>query len=148
MAHVTRSSCISAEPQAIWGVLAAFGHLRRLDESLDHSSLLRDGLLAVGLTRRVQGGRLVVLERVVEVDEPRSLTYDIEGLPGPAASVRNRWRLEPAGDDATDVHVTTTVTIGSRPPQRLIEHVMARLVATRSNKMLEGLATQTESTHV
>ena len=146
MSQVTRGNRIDAKPEAVWGVLSDFGRLDQINKDVDHSSLLREGPLAVGLTRRVQSGRLVVLERIEEVDEPRVLAYAIEGAPGPKAEVRNEWRLEPAGADSTDVHITTTVTAVRGP--RLVERVMARLIATQSDRMLEGLADQLEANRV
>jgi hypothetical protein len=148
MASVTRTRRILATAPAVWMVLADFASISDWADFVDHSSALRGGPLDTGSTRRIQTGRTVVLERVTEVDPPRCLAYEIEGLPERISSVQNRWSLDPAGPDATDVSVTTTVAVGPRPPQRLIERVLGRMLAGRSEAMLAGLAAHLEARRV
>lgn len=143
MASVTRTRTIGTKRQAVWDALADFGALSRWADFVDHSSMLRGGPLAVGSTRRVQAGRLVLLERVLVVEAPAVLEYAIEGLPQRIAEVRNRWDLDDAGD-ATDVSITTTITIGPRPPHQAAERVVGRVLARRSDAMLAGLAAHLE----
>jgi hypothetical protein len=148
MASVTRSRRIPATAQAVWDVLADFATISSWADFVDHSSMLRGGPLDIGSTRRIQAGRLVILERVTEVDPPHGLAYEIEGLPERISSVQNRWSLDPARADATDISVTTTVAVGSRPPQRLVERVVGRMLAGRSEAMLAGLAAHLETNRV
>lgn len=147
MATVTRARSIPTKAQAVWDVLADFSAISQWAGFVDHSSMLHGGPLEVGSTRRIQAGRLVVLERLIELDPPTSLEYEIEGLPERISSVRNRWQLTSAGDTTT-ASITTTVTIGPRPPQQLAERVVGRVLASRSDAMLAGLATHLERTHV
>ncbi len=142
---VARASGMSACREAVWDVLADFGGIVRWAGVVDHSSLLRGGPLEPGLTRRVQLGRTVVLERLLDVDAPRTLEYAIEGLPERISSVRNRWTVASDGAGGSQVAVVTTVTVGTRPPQQLAERALARLLARRSDQMLAGLAHHLES---
>ncbi len=147
MATVTRTRSIPTNAQAVWDVLADFSTISQWAGFVDHSSMLQGGPLEVGSTRRIQAGRLVVLERLIEFDPPTSLEYEIEGLPERISSVRNRWHLRSTGDTTT-ASITTTVTIGPRPPQQLAERVVGRVLASRSDAMLAGLAPHLERTHV
>lgn len=143
MATVTRSSRIPADPAAVWDVLADYGSISRWVDFVEHSSLLRSGPLEVGTTRRIQAGRMVLLERLVDVEPPTALEYEIEGLPKRISSVRNRWTVEPR-DSGSEVSIATTVSIGPRPPQQLAERVVSRVLARRSDQMLDGLARHLE----
>lgn len=146
MATADRSATIRVDQGAVWGMLSDFGAIARWTSFVEHSSLVRSGPMEPGLTRRIQMGRMVVLERLVDVDVPHALEYEIEGLPERISSVRNRWVIEDEGPDSSTVSVTTTVTIGPRPPQRLAELVLARILARRSGAMLAGLTNHLEST--
>ncbi len=148
MTTVSRGAVIPADPEAVWDVLADFGSIAKWAGFVEHSSLLRSGPLEPGLTRRVQMGRMVVLERLVDVDAPRALEYAIEGLLERVSSVRNRWTVDPDGTGLARVEIATSVTIGPRPPQQLAERVLGRVLARRSGDMLAGLTTHLESNRV
>ena len=144
VAHLSRARIIAADAQAIWDVLADFGAISAWADSVDHSCLLRVTAEPVGLTRRVQVGRLVLTERIIEFDPPGALAYDIEGLPSVAGRVRNRWDLYPLSERSTEVALTTTVEAGSR----LVEQVVCRVSGKLSDGLLTGLATHLEATRV
>ncbi|MDH5278776.1 MAG: SRPBCC family protein [Actinomycetota bacterium] len=145
MTSEIRSRRIAAASQAVWDVLADFAGISSWADFVDHASMLHGRPLDIGSTRRIQAGSTVVLERVTEVDPPHAFTYEIEGLPKRISSVQNCWSLGAAGADATDVSITTTVSVGPRPPQRLVERVVARMLARRSDAMLAGLAAHLEA---
>lgn len=138
-ATVHRTARIGAPADAVWAVLARFGDLARWATDVDHSCLLHDGDLAVGLVRRVQVGRATLLETVDVVEAGRRLGYRIDGLPRVLRGVRNDWELAPAGD-ATHVTLRSTVDAGARPPQELVARLAARRLAKASDSMLAGLA--------
>lgn len=150
MTEVTRVRRVAAAQHAVWDVLADFGAISAWAGNVDHSCMLRRGAdgTAVGAARRVQTGRITVVERIAEHDAPRVLAYDIEGLPARLRTVRNRWSLAPDGDGATVVSLTSTVDIGPRLPQRLAERVVSRVMAKQSDAMLAGIAAHLEATHV
>jgi len=148
MAQTRRSRTIAAGQQAIWEVLADFGALSSWAGDVDHSCLLHAAAEAVGLARRVQVGRIVLIERIVEFEPPSILAYDIEGLPSFTGAVRNRWKLQPLSEGSTEVTLTTTVEVGPRLPQWLVEQVVGRVTAKLSDGLLTGLATHLEATHV
>jgi uncharacterized protein YndB with AHSA1/START domain len=149
VAEIHRSRSIAAPAQKIWAVLADFGALSSWADNADHSCILFHGPDGgpMGTARRVQMKRDALVERIVEYDPPRALSYDIEGLPRALRRVTNRWTLAPDKSDSTVVTLTSTVEIGSRPPQRLAEHALCRFLARQSDSMLAGLATRLESAH-
>lgn len=149
MIEIARARRIAAAQRCVWEVLADFGAISAWADNVDHSCMLRsaaDGG-AVGASRRIQTGRITLVERILEHDAPRALAYDIEGLPPRLRTVRNRWSLTPDGSAATIVSLTTTVDIGPRPPQKLAERVVARVLAKQSDVMLAGIAAHLEEPH-
>jgi carbon monoxide dehydrogenase subunit G len=144
VAHISRSSTISAPPQAIWDVLADFGSLSSWADGVEHSCILNHGPDGpVGTTRRVQVRRDALVESITEFDPPTTLAYAIEGLPARLRRVANEWMLRPA-DDATVVTVTSTVEIGSGPLAGLAERIVGRVIAKQSDAMLAGLKRRLE----
>lgn len=151
MADVERHRRIGVGVDQVWAALADFAAISSWAPNVDHSSILRAGdetSLATGLTRRVQVGRMTLLERVVRCDPETTLAYEIEGLPKIVRSARNAWRLEPAGAHATTATLTSTVDCGPRPPQKLIARIVTKRMAADSEKMLTGLAASLEHSRV
>jgi uncharacterized protein YndB with AHSA1/START domain len=148
VADISRSRTITAPPQAIWDVLADFGSLSSWAHNADHSCILNHGPdgTPMGTTRRIQIGRNVLVERIIEFAPPAALAYDIEGLPARLRTVVNRWTLRPSGG-ATEVTLTSRVEIGAGPVARAAEWVVCRGLAKESDSMLTGLARRTEHTH-
>ncbi len=146
MIAISRRRTIASTPQAVWDVLADFGTIVTWAENVDHSCLLRSegSATAIGTTRRIQAGRNTIVERIVEVDAPHALAYDLEGFPPRVRHVRNRWTLVPAGDTATDVTLTSSVDLGPRPPQQLAARILGTVLAKQSDVMLAGLADHLE----
>lgn len=138
VAQVTRSRVIPAPQQAIWDVLADFGALSSWVGSVDHSCVLKACPEVLGTTRRVQVGRMVLVERITEADEPSVLAYAIEGLPRQMGRATNRWTLRPV-DGGTEVTITSIVE-GTGPLSTILSPVSVRVVARQSDGMLSGLA--------
>lgn len=149
MANTHRTRTIAAAAHDIWNVLADFGSISSWAGNVDHSCILTHGPdgQPVGTTRRIQAGPNTLVERITEFDPPHALGYDIEGLPERLRSVANRWTLRRA-TEGTQVTLTSTVEIGSRPMQQLAERVLCRVLARQSDKMLAGLANRLEKSRV
>ena len=149
MAYTHRSRTIPAAAHEIWDVLADFGSISAWADNVDHSCILTHGPdgQPQGTTRRIQAGRNTLVERVTEFDPPDALAYDIEGLPKRLRRVANRWTLHPTRG-GTEVTLTSTVEIGSRPTQQLAERLLCRLLARQSDVMLAGLANRMEKSRV
>ncbi|MCB0948078.1 MAG: SRPBCC family protein [Mycobacterium sp.] len=147
MAEVSFSRTISAEPEAIWDVLADFGALSTWADGVDHSCVLSTGADAdpIGMTRRVQVGRDTLVETITAFAPPRLLAYDISGLPS-MLSASNRWNVTPAGNGRTTVTLTSTVWMKPHPLRLVVERVGARLFAKRSKPLLDSLARHLERT--
>jgi uncharacterized protein YndB with AHSA1/START domain len=149
MAQVSRTRTLSAEPAAVWALLADFGDLAGWAAGVDHCCLLNhvEAKPPLGLTRRVQMGRDTVVETITDYRAPHVLEYEIAGLP-PRLSVSNRWEVLPRGESPTDPGTTVTLTTSVRttagPLGRILERIAAGLVARRSAPLLDSLATATE----
>ncbi|MGA7758936.1 MAG: SRPBCC family protein [Ilumatobacteraceae bacterium] len=148
MIEVTRSRTVAAPIGDIWNVLAEFDTISRWAPNVDHSCLLADrpdddGLAGdmLGIARRVQSGRFVLVERITTWEPQTRLAYEITGLPPVLRHVVNEWRLTaPDTPSSTHVALVTQVDCGPRPPQQLIARAAGRSLARASDKMLAGLA--------
>jgi uncharacterized protein YndB with AHSA1/START domain len=147
---IHRTRTIAAPAGEIWDVLADFGAIGSWAGNVDHSCILSSGVdgAPVGTTRRVQVKRDTLVERIIEFDPPHVLAYDIEGLPRLLRRVINRWTLAASAGDSSVVALTSTVEIGPRPPQKLAERVVCRVMARQSDSMLAGLANRLENARV
>ncbi len=137
------------DPQQVWEVLADFGAISQWMDGVDHSCILStnaDG--PVGTARRVQMGRMTLVETVTEFDAPTVLAYDIVGLPRFLGHLNNRWTLQPSGPGATTVTLTSTVDLGPVRIQTLAARLVCLLLANSSDTMLARLATRSEATRV
>ena len=141
MKAVSRSVVIGASPAQVWGILSQFDKIAEWAPNVDHSCCLTRPLSGMSAARRVQLGRMVLVERIFEWETDSHLSYRIEGLPEKLGVVTNTWSLAPKAD-RTEVTLTTNVDVGSRPPQRLIEAAVARKLASASDELLAGLANE------
>ncbi len=146
VADIRRSRAIAADPQKIWDVLADFGAVSSWSDVVDHSCLLDHGAGGgtIGTSRRVQVGRTTLVERITDFDPPHTLAYDVEGLPPLVRRLHNRWTLRPIARGLTEVTLTSAVTVGSNPLQRIAERVFLRASVTRLDRLLACLARELE----
>ena len=142
---VTRTARIPVALEEVWAVLADFASIRRWAPDVEHSCALSTVTSGVGAVRRIQVGRTTLVERVVEWDEPRTLSYSIEGFPPVVRRVTNTWTLGPDGG-ATAVTLTGRIGVGPRPPHRVLARVLARRLGQAADGMLAGLATELTTT--
>lgn len=145
MITVERTRTIPAHLTRVWDVLADFDHLASWADNVDHTCWLDDPLdngQMVGRARRVQAGRMVLIERITVWEPPSRLAYDLAGLPAVVESAVNDWRLgvDPGNGERTVVTLASHVDCGSRPPQRLIGRLIGRRLAGASDTMLKGLS--------
>ena len=139
MTDASRQRHIGRPVDEVWAALADFGAIARWAPDVDHSCLLTDQRSGVGTARRVQVGRITLVERVTawDPDPLGTLAYDIEGLPAALGRVSNRWELH-AVASGTAVTLTTRVE-GSSRPLKVVARVAAARMAKASESMLEGL---------
>jgi carbon monoxide dehydrogenase subunit G len=147
VADIDRSRTIVADPHAVWDVLADFGSISSWADNIDHSCILVQGSEPVGTTRRVQIGRNALVEAITEFDPLRVIAYDVDGLPKRVRRFTNRWSLQPTGNAATIVTLTSTVEIGSGAVKMLAERAVRRVQIQQSDIMLAGLARRLEKAH-
>jgi hypothetical protein len=142
-----RTRIVGAPSEAVWTLLADFDGISAWADNVDHSAYLdelppdpdREGAL-VGVSRRVQSGRFVLVERIIAWQPRERLAYEISGFPPVLRHVANEWRLTALPDRSTEVALVTRVDCGPRPPQRLIARLAARRLSKASDTMLDGLA--------
>jgi hypothetical protein len=144
---IDRSRTIVADPHAVWDVLADFGSISSWADNIDHSCILVQGSEPVGTTRRVQVGRNALVETITEFDPLRVIAYDVDGLPKQVRRFTNRWSLQPTGNAATIVTLTSRVEIGSGAVKKLAERAVRRVQIRESDIMLAGLARRLEKPH-
>lgn len=115
---------------AIWG------------PDIDHAWICTEVRQGVGAIRRVQTGRMAVLEEVVRWEPPHVLAYRIDGLPKVVRSLLTTWTLAEGPETGlTEVAVQTTVDCGPRPPQQLVARLVAKRFASVNRGLLDGLVT-------
>jgi uncharacterized protein YndB with AHSA1/START domain len=142
---VERSRTIPAHLTRVWDVLADFDRLAAWAANADHTCWLDDPLPdgeMVGRARRVQAGRVVLVETITVWEPPARLAYDLGGLPKVVKSAANEWRLraDPSDGERTVVTLATHVDCGPRPPQKMLARIVGRRLAGASDVMLDGLA--------
>lgn len=140
MIEVVRSTDVAASPLDVWAVLSDFEGISAWSDVVDHSCLMSDQTAGDGTVRRVQAGRVTLLERVIAWEPPSLLSYALEGLPPVVRSATNTWRVNRSSRGST-VSLASAVDAGPRPPQRLIAQVAARRLAKTAEKLLDDLAT-------
>ena len=141
MTTIERTATVSASPDEVWSVLADFGSIAAWADNADHSCLLTEQQAGVGMVRRIQAGRVTLVETVITWQPGVELAYDIAGAPKVIRSLVNTWRLSPH-EGATRVTLVTDVDAGPRPPQKLIARIAARQLAKASDTMLAGLTAE------
>jgi hypothetical protein len=141
--QVSRSSLVRASADSVWRTLADFAAIGSWAPNVEHSSAASDPAAGAGAVRRVQVGRLALLERVTQWVPSERLAYRIEGLPPLAGDVETTWQIEPR-PTGSQVTVTTAVDPMPRPPGPLVARIMARRLAAAAEEMLHGLSSHVE----
>ena len=137
--EISRTRIVEAAPEYVWSTLAAFEEISSWAKGVDHSAITSAQKQGVGATRRVQAGRVTVLETIIEWSPPTRLAYAIEGLPKVVRGATNSWLLEPC-DTRTRVTLTSRVDPGPRIGGRIAAVVIARALGRVSDRLLDGLA--------
>lgn len=141
-ATLERSATITAAPDAVWATLAAFDQISRWAGKVDHSAATTEATEGVGAGRRVQAGRVVLIETVTVWDPPQALAYTLDGLPPLAKRVENRWDLAavPGDAGATAVTLTTTIEPLGGPRGRIGQRILGRVLGKAADDLVAGLS--------
>ena len=135
-----RAATIGAPPEVVWATLADFDAISAWAGNVDHSSATTETTEGVGAARRVQAGRVVLIETVTVWEAPTTLAYTLDGLPPLARTVTNRWDLAPAPGDATSVILTTTIEPLGGPKGRIGQRILGRVLGKAADDLVQGLA--------
>ncbi|MEZ5170578.1 MAG: SRPBCC family protein [Acidimicrobiia bacterium] len=138
MIEIVRNTDVVASPVDVWAVLSDFGGISAWADVVDHSCLMSGQTEGVGAVRRIQSGRVTIVERVHLWEPPSALGYGIEGLPPLVKSASNTWRVD-STDPGSTVSLATDVDCGPRPPQRVIAQAAARRLAGTCERLLADL---------
>lgn len=131
-----RTRTVAATRETIWEVLSDFAAIDTWAPNVDHARLLTDQMSGVGTCRRVQVGRMALIETVTAWNPPDGLTYRVEGLPSAVGTVTNSWLIEPG----SGFSVVRLVTVVSPTGPSLIGRVAGRRLTAASTLMLGGLS--------
>ena len=137
MTEAARERHIARPIDEVWAALGEFDAIARWAPDVDHSCLMTEQQTGVGTARRVQVGRMTLVERVTawEGEPTYSLTYDIDGLPPALGPVANRWSLAQVGSGTTAT-LTARVEGSPRPPQQVVARIGAARWPRRTESML------------
>ncbi|MEX0768828.1 MAG: SRPBCC family protein [Microthrixaceae bacterium] len=138
MTQITKTSLVAASSEQVWDLLAAFDAISSWAKNVDHSSLLTTLNGGVGAARRVQVGRLALIESVTVWETMNELAYSIQGLPPVVKSVTNQWRMTSRGAD-TEVSLTTLIDPGGAPRGKIAAAVLGAVLGRASLQMLKGM---------
>jgi uncharacterized protein YndB with AHSA1/START domain len=140
--RVTRVRDVAAAPSAVWAVLADFESIAEWAPDVDHSCLMTDESGGVGAARRVQAGRVVLVERVVAWEPELLLAYSLEGFPPIVGRVTNTWLMRPLDGEGDATRVTLITDIDPAPGLlgKVVALAASRRLARASRAMLNGIA--------
>ena len=139
----TKKRKIAAPVAKVWAVLADFPAIATWAPQVSHSSATTEARGKIGAVRRVQVGRIALLETIVDWQPDKLLAYTVEGLPPVAGSVVTTWELEDS-DGQTRTTVTTVVTSRPNPVSRFVGRALGRQLGRAAKQMLGGLAAKVE----
>ncbi|HEX3705950.1 MAG TPA: SRPBCC family protein [Mycobacteriales bacterium] len=141
-----KSKKIAASPAKVWAVLADFPAIVTWAPNVDHSTPATEARGGIGAVRRVQVGRITLMETIVDWRPNQLLSYTVEGLPPVAGSIVTTWDLaEQSGDaKATKVTVTTVVAPRPNPVGRFVARALSRQLGRAAKQMLDGVAKKVE----
>ena len=146
MSKKSVSVTISASIEEVWKVLSEFDQIFLWADNVDHSSFLSEQTEGIGSTRRIQLGSNVIQETVTVWEEPKKLSYQLNGLPPVFKKVTNNWELTNVGPD-THVQLTAQIT-PTRPPAEFLAKIVSRFFSRINRKMLTGLKAHIEQTPI
>ena len=133
----------SADPAAVWAVLADYFRLATWASQIDHSSAMTATPSGPGACRRVQVGSAVLLETVTDWEPESVMAYDATGLPPVVRRFENRWTLTPDGD-GTAIELVGTLEPGPRPPMKVAVKAIARRVLKTNQSLVDDLVAAVE----
>ena len=136
MVNTSTSRVIPVSPTRVWEVLADFGGISRWGTGVDQSSLLSEGPIGLGSTRRVQVGRNTLRETITTFEPGRALGYSLIGLPPVVREATNTWTLVPEGE-GTAITLTSEARTKGGP---VLAHVVIGRLGKAGKQLVDGLA--------
>ncbi|HVU61479.1 MAG TPA: SRPBCC family protein [Mycobacteriales bacterium] len=140
---VKKTRQIAAKKSKVWAALADFPAIVVWAPNVDHSTATTTAHNGIGAVRRVQSGRITLLETIVDWQPEERLGYTLDGLPKLAGSVLTTWELAETGD-STRVTITSAIHSRPNPLGRIVARVLGKQLAKAANQMLSGLAAHVE----
>ncbi len=145
---ITYETTIAAPRDRVWEILNDFGNVEKFHPLVLNSRSLTDLDGGRGAERMCDFGKGVKLyERIVDVDEGRSMDVDIykrEGTPSFVKSMDARFDLESVSE-GTRVVGTIQATIEPKIAAVLMGPIMKRQLTTGWRQLLAGLKRHAET---
>jgi uncharacterized protein YndB with AHSA1/START domain len=138
-----KTRLIAAKKSKVWAALADYPGIVAWAPNVDHSTAATQAHTGIGAVRRVQAGRITLLETIVDWQPEDLLAYTLHGLPPIAGNVVTTWQLEEQGD-GTSVTITTLIHSRPNPLSRIVGRALGRQLTKASKQMLSGLAAHVE----
>jgi uncharacterized protein YndB with AHSA1/START domain len=140
---IKKTRLIAAKKTKVWAALADFPAIVTWAPNVDHSTATTEAANGIGAVRRVQSGRITLLETIVDWQPEDRLGYTLDGLPPIAGSVVTTWDLAEAAE-GTRVTITSVIHSRPNPLSRIVGRALGRQLAKAANQMLAGLAAHVE----
>ena len=137
--RVQRHLRVSAPVDRVWSGLADLTGLVGWSADISHAVVISDAPSGVGAVRRVQVGRIAVLETVTVWEPGHALAYTVTGLPPAAGVVTTSWQVVAQGS-GTDVTVTSEIEPLPGPAGRIVARVLSRRLGRTDDELVHGLA--------
>lgn len=138
MTEIIKTCQIAANPAQVWEQLAQLDSISDWAKGVDHSAVITSEASGIGAARRIQAGRIALIETVTIWEPERELAYSIQGLPPLVKSISNHWRLDSVGG-ATGVSLTTSIDPGPSPRGKVAARILGLILGRASQRMLVGL---------
>ena len=140
---IKKSQQIAAKRSKVWAALADFPAIVTWAPNVDHTTATTTARNGSGAVRRVQSGRITLLETIVGWQPEELLSYTLDGLPRIAGSVVTTWTLAEHGD-STDVTITSAIHPRPNPLGRIVARALGKQLQKAAKQMLAGLAAHVE----
>lgn len=131
-----------------WERLAQLDAIAQWAPDVEHSSMLTEQRDGVGAARRIQAGRVTLVETITEWqapsgDETAGMAYVLEGLPPMVGTVINRWELRsvPFGVGTlpqTDITLTCSIQPTAKRIGRPLSRIMSRVMSKTLRSLIDG----------
>ena len=114
MSKIEKTIKVKCSLDEAWEVLSSFDSISDWASNVSHSCFLTEQEAGLETIRRIQTGNNSVTEHVTVSDKPRSIAYEIRGLPPVFKKVTNTWLITPC-ENGTQLSLEVEILPIRRP---------------------------------